>query len=48
MIEEIIEKHSNHIDNIVSLIKKDMNCLWELKESPENLNNYIKNSKELI
>ena len=46
--DDLIESHSNHIDAFVGLVKEDMFLIQNVRDSPTDLFEYIKLSKELI
>ncbi len=43
-----MDSHSQHIDDFVSFVKSDMNNLQSIKETPQEMHNYIKESKKLL
>jgi len=46
--DDLIETHSSHIDTFVGLVKEDMFLIQNVRDSPTDLFEYIKMSKELI
>lgn len=46
--DQLLDDHSNHLDGMVNLIKNDMGIISTLKNKDTDLNDYIRNARQVI